>query len=377
MASSAAAATLQSLNDVPSEPHLLADYFELRCLISADGFFTISELEAALKQQGDTGRAGSGGVAAAVRSASDAEVGEVEELLGSEEVEEMSPVPGDQVLREALESLGPDQDLPEEPPTFQAEELTLEADSARELLETRSEVFGRCYPFEIEGPSITLRKLTANRRMYLFLLIASSYKYLARGADRDATTKGFERLSLPALRRYFGKRLDAYVFGTGATRGSRYHGDVTVAIDKMLADTLLLPSRRWEEHKAKVSASGDRGLDLVGWVPFAKEDPADLRIVIFGQCATGRNWEGKQFEASRAAWARTIDLGHPLTQVLFISFAWRDEGGQWEDSLALSSENILFDRERIVHLLADTRPPRHVGMAIVERFVQLRGADML
>lgn len=356
-----ASAVLHRLEKVPTGAgHLLADYFELRALISTDGEYGFGDLSSAVARQQDIGRAGSATLddLVATEAGGDGEPS-ITDLLKNDD-EGAAPVEGDQLARERAqegeEDAEDDEGSPEEEAKARerlAAELRAEIEpELRPLIESRMTRFGEAYPFVLDGDVLRLKEdLTRSRLLYLFLLIASCFRNLKRGEDRKTTTDRFELLAVPVLEAYFGPRLEAHVFGTAAAQGERYHGDVREAVDLLVRDTKFALGKNWEENVERLSASGDRGLDVVGWIPCFDDDPADLTFAVFGQCATGRNWEGKQFEASAALWGRIVHFTGPLTSVLLISFSYRRADGSWHDTTKFATTNVVFDRNRIIALL--------------------------
>jgi hypothetical protein len=343
---------LKGLEKVPSnDDQLLADYVELRCLISRDGEYALADLGGARRRQDDLGVPSSAGLRTALGLLGDGG------LFGGAATadEEVPASEGDQAARERAAGASPEDELPEDPETRGREwDQKAQLGQVLVLLRRRERVFGADYPFGFgEGDVLRLKDpLSDGQRLYLFLLTASCHRNIKSGKDRENLTSGFERLAVPVLKGYFGDRLEAFVFGTAAKEGDRYHGGLKKAIRKLAADTGFGLGPKWKKHRKELSESGDRGLDVVGWIPFDSTDAADLRFVVFGQCATGKNWGEKQFDTAVERWGRILHLSGPLTTALLISFSWRGPGGDWHRSLELTTSNIVFDRERIVRLLS-------------------------
>ena len=364
---------LKGLEKVPSnDDQLLADYVELRCLISKDREYALADLNGARRRQDDLGVPSSAGLRTAL-----ALIGGAGLLSGAAAGEEVPAPEGDQAARERAAGAAPDDELPEDPETRGREwDQKARLGQVQALLGRRERVFGADYPFRLgEGDVMRLREpLSDGQRLYLFLLTASCHRNIKSGKDRAKLTSGFERLAVPVLKRYFGDRLEAFVFGTAAKEGERYHGGLKKAIRKLAADTGFGLAPKWKRHRKQISNSGDRGLDVVGWIPFDSTDTADLRFVVFGQCATGRNWRDKQFDAAGERWGRILHLSGPLTTALLISFSWREPGGDWHRSLELTTSNIVFDRERIVRLLSG-RPIDELPKRLTNDLLAVADAD--
>jgi hypothetical protein len=365
---------LKGLETVPrNDDQLSADYVELRCLISRDGEYSLADLSGALRRQGDLGAPSAGGVRAALSLQAEDSL-----LTGlSDPDEEVPASQGDQPARERAAEASAQDELPEDPET-EGEELGKQAQlgQVQALLRHREEVFGSDYPFKLDGADVLRLKDPASegQRLYFFLLIASCYRNIKSGSDRKKLTSGFERLAVPVLKRYFGGRLEAFVFGTAGEEGERYHGGLKEAVKRLAADTGFDLTRKWEENCEAASSSGDRGIDVVGWIPFDSTDPADLKFVVFGQCATGKNWSEKQFDAAPQRWGRFLHQSGPVTNALLISFSWRGPGGDWHDTLGLTTLSVVFDRDRIVRLLSGT-PVEGLPDSLIDELLTVADAD--
>lgn len=368
---------LQGLEKVPtSNRQLLADYIELRCAISVDGEISLADtMSDAKRQKKDLGSPGAAGPRALGRAMSGRE-GKFP--FGPPAESGPEPGPGDQRDREQLAALGPDDDPPDAPPPLRWDEDPASYGEAWQVIQRRAKAFGGDYPFRIEPTrSLKLRKRrpTDGQRLYLFLLLASCYSNIRRDSDRKKLTSAFERVCVEVLRQYFGARLEAFVFGTAKKKKDRFGGGKKKAIRKLSRHTRLSLTNDWRESYQDLSDSGDHGLDVVGWIPFDHSDRADRRFLVFGQCATGKNWETKQFSVHPDWWGAVFQKAAIISSALFISFSWRDASGAWLIPVKLGTRNVLFDRERIVHLMAG-RQTDEVPDRAVQRFLGVADAEV-
>ena len=97
--------------------------------------------------------------------------------------------------------------------------------------------------------------------------------------------------------------------------------------------------------------TGDKGLDIVGWVPVADSMPN--RLLVFGQCACSKeDWTDKQSSSSAEAWRGTIQLSTTPYNLAFVPFCFRRADGSWHTRVEIR-ETVLIDRLRFVLLLGD------------------------
>ncbi len=73
--------------------------------------------------------------------------------------------------------------------------------------------------------------------------------------------------------------------------------------------------------------TADNGLDLVAWIPMT--DPGKGTVSFFAQCACGKQWDGKQYEASHQRWREFLALKSPSTKWTFIPHYFRKPGSFW------------------------------------------------
>lgn len=94
----------------------------------------------------------------------------------------------------------------------------------------------------------------------------------------------------------------------------------------------------------------DAKLDIVAWRPFPDEQVG--KLIAFGQCAAGDNWDGKVSELRPVSftglWLKDRRLS--FTPLVFFYVPRCFEAWEWE-YVASFSDTIPFDRCRISHLL--------------------------
>ena len=312
MSRSASPLRLLDLEELPRTRcmHVWADYVELRCLASAD----------------DVSRADVVGWVTKEKDARDG-VGEPD---GS--VEE--PGSGtDALSTELRRGLG--------------------VDDVFGHLEYRASVFKESYPFRLPGDGSRLirkSRMTSKRRLYAFFLLAANLRAISDLSHRDEFTSAFERSCVAALKCYLPHPARVYAFGKSASNKGRYSGKLTEKVQRLAED--LGESVLASPEDLDARGSGDKGLDVVGWLPMT--DGARGLLVMLAQCACGadEDWERKQFSSHAVAWRDVIRFKVLPTNCTFIPHCYRNVDGAWYDDTRVC-DTILMDRQRLVSLLKD------------------------
>jgi hypothetical protein len=94
----------------------------------------------------------------------------------------------------------------------------------------------------------------------------------------------------------------------------------------------------------RIEHQKDGRLDVVAWKQFP--DMRRGRIIVYGQCATGEDWEEKAFalrpESWREKWLTEPFLPHPLSAFFVPHFVPEPD---WKNTIL--DGGLLFDRFRI------------------------------
>ncbi|MDE0470785.1 MAG: hypothetical protein OXH57_02495, partial [Ekhidna sp.] len=159
------------------------------------------------------------------------------------------------------------------------------------VIEERTQIFGSNYPFSFTNAHLILREsLTIKQELYLMLLIASNLDVFTK--VRSELTSDFEAISYYALKNYLSANAVVKEFG----KNSNYKGNTRDKISQLAFD-LGMETNEKELNNISIQNSKDRGLDIIGWVPFTDNVPNYLAIL--GQCACGKEWFKKQNETRR------------------------------------------------------------------------------
>jgi hypothetical protein len=345
--------------------HKVVDWVELSCLASADGIFSLRDLEESRQRLRRERRRPEEAtdpseilVATGIADAPTDDAG-LAAALGRELPEEgTEPVPEGEDDEGDGESEDP---VAVAPATANAPGLRSDPDDADAAeasdvlghLKWRVEAFGDRYPFVLDVETLQLKSdLSSGQCAYLFLLLAASLGHIE--GSHHPLTSHFEANSEAVLRAYLGPIASIYVFGTSSSEGDHFHGTLWCRLQRLARD--LRVRLLTEEDELSAHNVGDSGLDIVAWFPF--DDRASNLVTIFGQCACGAAWDGKLYEATAGNWRVHLAFTSPLVNVLFIPHCYRQIGGAWFERVGVK-EGVLIDRLRITLLMeqADTDLP--------------------
>jgi hypothetical protein len=214
------------------------------------------------------------------------------------------------------------------------------ADVSTEL-GSRSKNAARGYPFTFNGSLLKQKDDLTKHIPYIFCLFLSYFDGAKKKHKGIYPDRIFEHVSRIAAQNY----LDGQAVRFGWPR-------VEAEIPKPFSEAV----ERICRHLGEVSYNGnkpgrakDDELDLVVWKHFP--DGRDGKIVLWGQCAAGWDWEAKlTFDpnAFRIRWIQG-DFVNPLLKSIFIPHVV--ESTRWRNVSAAAK--ILFDRCRIASCTFD------------------------
>ncbi len=208
-------------------------------------------------------------------------------------------------------------------------------------IETRYNIFNTDYPFELKKNALRLKDtLSSRQQLYLMLLMCSNLPYF--GKFIAALTSDFEQVAFEALKNF----LPHFALVRQLGKNSNYFGNAQqkiAALAKELNVTL-------DNHELeKVEGNQERGLDVVGWIPFTDQF-ANL-LCVLGQCACGEDWTSKLSETQRFEYSYFLFKKHKPIHAMFIP-----RGLFHNDDFFQSDEicgSLMFDRNRILNLITD------------------------
>lgn len=226
------------------------------------------------------------------------------------------------------------------------------AQTAFDELDERRRNFGlhaKSYPFELSETSISLKE-NGDESLYTFLALLS-------WCGKDAGPKGtdgeriFEEICAKAAESYLGHHDDGRVRSVvfGFPRRILPAG-FSAALDELCKQLGEGGSHR--KGRPKLPNQKDGKLDVVAWVEF--QDRRQGKLITFGQCATGRNWQEKISELPPPdRWCgHWMDDSPSVLPIRSFFVPHRIERECWSHSCTFGG--LLYDRCRIASLASDT-----------------------
>lgn len=208
------------------------------------------------------------------------------------------------------------------------------------ILRDRAVHAGPGYAFSTSGAQLRLKgDAWRNRTGYLICLCLSWFGEKQVRADETKPARLFEALAAEAAGRFVG--------GTAVRFGSprkELPTSFRLAVDELCMKYLGGEGNGSNPAEA-IHWSKDGGLDVVAW-----REPGDGKfgkVILFGACASGRNWNAKTGELNIQSWVNKYVRRPPAGAVIkafFVPHVLPSEP-QWS-SLSWDA-GILFDRCRI------------------------------
>lgn len=232
------------------------------------------------------------------------------------------------------------------------------------ILEERVNIFGKDYPFEFKDSELlTLKaKLSWKNRMYLGMLISSKLN-IFKGFKPDLTTE-FETISFYVLKNFLPKKSIVKEFG----KNSSYSGNAKKKI-RDLASDLGLKIEEYELDGISERNNQERGLDIIGWIPFT--DKGMNQLVYLAQCACGKDSESKFHDTRRFENYLSFYKTKPQ-HIMFIPYSLiNPRERKFYHSDLIENGFLIFERKRIIDLFDEEQTFQETEMfKIVEGCVE-------
>lgn len=238
-----------------------------------------------------------------------------------------------------------------------ADELILETFTEMEL---RGIAAGSAYPFELNLAAGTLvrRGDVATFAPYVFLLCLSYWGKTEAATKKKPFRRMFENLCCLAARNFVGGSVARFAAPRSALPAA-YQAAVErlpTSFNKAVTRLCELMGEGVEYRDQPTMNSQDDKLDIVAWRDFP--DKRKGKLVIFGQCASGNDWETKLRELNPRLfcedWMAEVPQSN-LTPVFFVPH--RVEPAGWDH---VNRQLLVFERCRLAHSI-DT-PARTVAV---------------
>lgn len=204
-------------------------------------------------------------------------------------------------------------------------------------LEQRAKSADSAYPFEIKEPVIRLKSEIGDYLPYFFCLCLSFFRSEHKSGVQLFPRRMFENLACVAAQNFVGGEVVRF-----ASPRDTIPSQFGKAVD-------VLCRRMGEGQGFRIQPTlsrQDDTLDVVAWRHF--KDGLPGKLVLFGQCASGRNWEEKASELTPevfcTSWMIKTPVNHPL-KAFFVPH--RVDPDRWE--FISRRAGIVFDRCRIAY----------------------------
>ena len=210
-------------------------------------------------------------------------------------------------------------------------------------IETRIKIFNDKYPFEVDNTGYIIKVKHLNDKyyyLYCYLLLCTRFNMNDQKNQNDIDgTFLFEKLSEQIASNYFGERSESFITGTSST--------ISTFEQKINELTKLMKEGKGykveDEDQAKYQK--DDNLDIVVWKSFYDEYPG--KLIGFGQCKTGTNWNEKltslQPDKFCETWFKSTPIVTPIRLFFICDLVERQK---WNRNTRKAG--IFFDRCRIL-----------------------------
>lgn len=295
-------------------PFLWADYVELLCLCSRNGWVSKGNVQAQVQEAQDV--------------QADEESGDPDSADG-DAAEEPLADPGAPILPMELD-----------------DKVAARWVDIRTRLRAR-EVSWPGWPFRLEGAMLHSRFDSTNpeHRLYVALLIASSLR-LCHKTRSGEVTSAFEEISYYWLRQSLNPLWEVRQFGALPTLPVAYTGTLWNKLVALADDLKAVLVKTAEDYHP--ADTGDGGIDLVAWQSMG--DQRGHWPVIFAQCACSpTEWESKQLSATGPAIGAHLKPKADSLAYCFVPHDLQASETRWQRGSHVAS-TVLIDRARILHV---------------------------
>lgn len=233
-------------------------------------------------------------------------------------------------------------------------------------IEERNFMFKDKYAFAYDNENMLLclkSHLTDINKLYLNLLISSKLNIFS--AFRNELTTEFEFICKTVLQNF----LPSYSIVKNFGRNSEYKGNAKNRIRQLAAD-LNLEVDEYEISGVSDRNNQERGLDIVGWIPF---DDTCMNILVFlAQCACGKNYESKQHDTRRFVNYLKFYKSNPQ-HIMFIPYSLVNiNENKFYHSDLIEKDYLFFERKRIIELFKTDNYSGYVSYQIVNSCISYK-----
>lgn len=219
------------------------------------------------------------------------------------------------------------------------------------------------YPFEYSDNEILTLKseLTLKNKLYISLLLSSKLN-IFNEFKTDLTTD-FESISYSVLKNFLPFNSTIKEFG----KNTEYKGNAIEKI-KQLAEDLDISIQDYELSQVNERNNQERGLDIVGWLPF--KDKCGNKVIFLCQCACGKEYESKQHDTRRFENYLKFYKTNPQ-HTMFIPYSLINvRAKKFYHSDYIEKDYLIFERKRIIDYHEDDSFQNSATINIVNKFIE-------
>jgi hypothetical protein len=228
------------------------------------------------------------------------------------------------------------------------------------IIKERISLYADDYPFEYQNNGILVLKqnLSVKNKLYLSLLISSKLDIF--NPFKSDLTADFEKVSYTVLKEFLPVKAVIKEFG----KNTQYQGNAISKIKHLAAD-LDLQVDDYELRQISERNTQERGLDIIGWLPFA--DKCGNKVIFLCQCACGKEYESKQHDTRRFENYLRFYKTKPQ-HTLFIPYALINvHERKFYHSDYIEQDYLLFERKRILEYHNDPAIEHSETFRVVEK----------
>ena len=229
-------------------------------------------------------------------------------------------------------------------PEDEESDVEILVDDTFSELEDRSDACRAGYPFSLNRSVLQAQENGAHWA-YIFCLFLS-WRGLGDGRSRGKSTRLFEEVAAVAAKGYIAG--ESLQFGFPRRTLSK---NFLKAVEEVCQ---AMGEGGGPREGQNSSAAKDAGLDIIAWKPFP--DKRQAQVMLFGQCAAGKNWQDKLSELQPRSFIDIHLQEPPAVDPLRGFFTpFRLSKRNWYQKA--KQAGILFDRCRIAHSAYRQDPP--------------------
>lgn len=217
-------------------------------------------------------------------------------------------------------------------------------------IKNRTQFTNSRYPFSLVQKDYVLQYTpdhSISDLVYKFLLLSTRVNMkLDKIQDGIDGTLLFEHLSAAIAKNYFGMNAEVEIIGTSKDERIGFREKLKQIVSKM--------GEGGEIHEHTGYRPQDDSIDIIVWKGFSDNKPS--KMIAFGQCKTGTNWQDSTRQLNSQTFCSTWFKSQPIITPLNMFFtAQYFPHDKW---LPLAYRaGLIFDRHRIMDYLPEILDP--------------------